>query len=67
MSVCLRYDDADQAAAAGGPLGLRLLKFSTGSDFWVPLTTEVDALNRQICATTSSEGALAIGISTSLN
>ncbi len=65
VSVCVTYTGEDAAGSVRGPLGLRVLQFnSDGGGYWVSLNTQLDLLNGQVCASTSAQGAVALGQST---
>ncbi len=63
VQACITYSGEDAAGSVRGALGLSVLQFEPGG-YWVRLNTQVDLFNGQVCASTSSHGALALGQAT---
>lgn len=61
--VCMSYDGEDVSGSVRGALGLRIMQHAS-SGYWVALTTNVDLLNGRVCAQTSGQGSLVLGLAT---
>ena len=59
--VCLKYTAEDAAAAPGGVLNLKLLRFSEPTSEWVALTTTIDLFERLVCGRTRHFSIFAVG------